>query len=87
MASKSSLRLLSLPLLLLHVTCLAGTAVADPDYLDALTKSILFYEGQRSGKLDLSVMRTTWRGDSALQDGIAEGVTLLTCPTSVSYFD
>ena len=87
MASKSSLRLLSLPLLLLHVTCLAGTAVADPDYLDALTKSILFYEGQRSGKVDLSVLRDKWRGDSALQDGIAEGVTLLTCPTSVSYFD
>ena len=79
MASKSSLRLLSLPLLLLHVTCLEGIAVADPDYLDALTKSIIFYEGQRSGKLDLSVMRTKWRGDSALQDGIAQGVGLSPC--------
>ena len=71
-------------LLILSLSCLTGYVAADPDYLDALTKSILFYEGQRSGKVDLSVLRDKWRGDSALQDGIAEGVRLLTCPSHVS---
>nr|DAD47865.1 TPA_asm: hypothetical protein HUJ06_017802 [Nelumbo nucifera] len=37
-------------------------------YADALAKSILFFEGQRSGKLPAS-QRMTWRKDSALQDG------------------
>ncbi|MCL7024255.1 hypothetical protein MKW94_011379, partial [Papaver nudicaule] len=40
------------------------------DYSDALTKSILFFEGQRSGKLP-SNQRLTWRGDSALADGFS----------------
>ncbi|KAK7263844.1 hypothetical protein RJT34_31441 [Clitoria ternatea] len=39
-----------------------------PNYGEALTKSILFYEGQRSGKLPPS-QRMTWRKDSALRDG------------------
>ncbi|CAO2821025.1 unnamed protein product [Amaranthus hypochondriacus] len=38
------------------------------DYGDALSKSILFYEGQRSGKLP-PTQRMTWRKDSALRDG------------------
>nr|XP_027187103.1 endoglucanase 8-like [Cicer arietinum] len=38
------------------------------NYTDALTKSILFFEGQRSGKLPNS-QRMTWRKDSALHDG------------------
>lgn len=38
------------------------------NYSDALTKSILFFEGQRSGKLPSS-QRMTWRKDSALHDG------------------
>ncbi|XP_027187102.1 endoglucanase 8-like [Cicer arietinum] len=38
------------------------------NYTDALTKSILFFEGQRSGKLPSS-QRMRWRKDSALQDG------------------
>ncbi|XP_054816963.1 endoglucanase 8-like [Prosopis cineraria] len=38
------------------------------NYGDALTKSILFFEGQRSGKLPPS-QRMTWRKDSALNDG------------------
>ena len=44
------------------------------DYGDALTKSILFFEGQRSGKLPPS-QRMTWRKDSALRDGIQIGVS------------
>ncbi|KAI3918315.1 hypothetical protein MKX01_041635, partial [Papaver californicum] len=38
------------------------------DYADALTKSILFFEGQRSGKLPGN-QRMTWRKDSAVNDG------------------
>lgn len=43
------------------------------NYKDALTKSIVFYEGQRSGRLPAN-QRLTWRGDSALSDGAAGGV-------------
>ncbi|KAK6117757.1 hypothetical protein DH2020_048504 [Rehmannia glutinosa] len=45
------------------------------DYGDALSKSILFFEGQRSGKLP-STQRLTWRKDSALGDGFDKGVDL-----------
>lgn len=37
------------------------------DYIDALRKSLLFYEAQRSGRLP-STNRIPWRGDSALND-------------------
>lgn len=43
---------------------------ASHNYRDALTKSILFFEGQRSGKLP-SNQRLTWRRDSGLSDGSA----------------
>ncbi|KAH7668517.1 Glycoside hydrolase family 9 protein [Dioscorea alata] len=51
------------------------------DYNDALTKSILFFEGQRSGHLP-SNQRLTWRGDSAVFDGSTAGVDL-----SGGYYD
>ncbi|XP_074591573.1 endoglucanase 8-like [Curcuma longa] len=38
------------------------------DYKLALSKSLLFFEGQRSGKLP-PTQRMTWRKDSALRDG------------------
>ncbi|XP_004309055.1 PREDICTED: endoglucanase 8-like [Fragaria vesca subsp. vesca] len=38
------------------------------NYADALSKSILFFDGQRSGKLP-SFQQMTWRKDSALHDG------------------
>nr|QCQ73719.1 endo-(1,4)-beta-D-glucanase [Litchi chinensis] len=44
------------------------------DYGDALSKSILFFEGQRSGKLPPN-QRMTWRKDSALQDGLQVDLT------------
>lgn len=43
------------------------------DYEDALGKAILFFEGQRSGKLPPS-QRVQWRGDSALSDGKSQNV-------------
>ncbi|KAJ4963701.1 hypothetical protein NE237_023640 [Protea cynaroides] len=45
------------------------------DYQDALSKCILFFEGQRSGSLPAD-QRMTWRGPSALSDGSAAGVDL-----------
>ena len=37
-------------------------------YGEALTKTLLYFEAQRSGKLP-SNQRVNWRGDSALRDG------------------
>ena len=51
------------------------TKVASHDYGDALSKSILFFEGQRSGKLPPN-QRMTWRKDSALRDGFDLGASL-----------
>lgn len=42
--------------------------IASLNYGEALTKSLLFYEGQRSGKLPPN-QRVQWRGDSGLHDG------------------
>lgn len=48
---------------------------ASHNYRDALTKSILFFEGQRSGKLPPN-QRLNWRRDSGLSDGAALHVCL-----------
>jgi endoglucanase len=40
------------------------------NYAEALQKSFLFYEGQRSGNLDEATNRIDWRGDSGLRDGL-----------------
>lgn len=57
----------------------AAMAVTSHDYGDALTKSLLFFEGQRSGKLP-PTQRVTWRKDSALRDGLEIGVRQLFSP-------
>ncbi|KAK9081480.1 hypothetical protein Syun_030804 [Stephania yunnanensis] len=46
------------------------------NYKDALTKSIVFLEAQRSGKLPPH-SRLSWRGDSGLDDGKIENVDLV----------
>ncbi|KAJ4754250.1 Endoglucanase [Rhynchospora pubera] len=46
------------------------------NYKDALTKSIMFLEAQRSGKLPRN-NRIKWRGDSGLDDGKLAGVDLV----------
>ena len=43
------------------------------DYSSALEKSLLFFEGQRSGKLPPN-QRVKWRADSGLSDGSAANV-------------
>ncbi|KAL3641506.1 Beta-glucosidase cel3A [Castilleja foliolosa] len=48
---------------------------AGHNYKDALTKAILFLQGQRSGMLPKD-QKFTWRGDSALSDGSAANVNL-----------
>lgn len=50
----------------------AQAAVTDYNYAEALQKSILFYDAQRSGKLPEN-NRLNWRGDSGLQDGMDVG--------------
>ncbi|KAJ0910429.1 putative cellulase [Helianthus annuus] len=47
-----------------------------PQLQDALTKSIMFFEGQRSGKLPPN-QRITWRKNSGLSDGAAMKVDLV----------
>ncbi|CAM8963009.1 unnamed protein product [Rhodiola kirilowii] len=51
-------------------------AFTSKDYASALEKSILFFEGQRSGKLP-STQRLKWRADSGLSDGSADHVDLI----------
>ncbi|KAK4436501.1 protein ESKIMO 1 [Sesamum alatum] len=51
-------------------------AVSTVDYGAALTKSLLFYEAQRSGKLPPD-QRILWRADSALSDGKSAGIDLV----------
>jgi len=51
------------------------SAVGNFNYGEALQKSILFYEFQRSGKLPED-KRENWRGDSALEDGADVGLDL-----------
>ncbi|KAM7525805.1 hypothetical protein LguiA_015707 [Lonicera macranthoides] len=47
------------------------------NYRDALSKGILYFEGQRSGKLPSTTQRVSWRGDSALSDGFPDNVSLV----------
>ncbi|KAK3030673.1 hypothetical protein RJ639_035877 [Escallonia herrerae] len=56
--------------------CLSSSAFTTHDYSDALEKSLLFFEGQRSGKLPSS-QRLTWRADSGLSDGSSSHVNLV----------
>ncbi|XP_043710485.1 endoglucanase 6-like [Telopea speciosissima] len=74
---ESFLRLTVMAPLLLQVllVCLP-CALAGHDYSQALSKSILFFEAQRSGYLP-SNQRVTWRGDSGLHDGKTNGVDLV----------
>lgn len=69
----------SLPRVLILAGLLAmaseASLASSHNYSDALSKCILFFEGQRSGNLPPS-QRITWRKDSALKDGSDVGVRL-----------
>lgn len=46
------------------------------NYGEALQKSLLFYELQRSGDIDEKTARSNWRGDSGMNDGADAGLDL-----------
>ncbi|KAL5759121.1 hypothetical protein ACOSP7_017642 [Xanthoceras sorbifolium] len=52
------------------------SAATDFNYMEALDKTLLFLEAQRSGKLP-PTQRVKWRGDSGLKDGFLQGVDLV----------
>ncbi|CAN6247175.1 unnamed protein product [Urochloa humidicola] len=54
----------------------APAASAAHDYGDALHKSLLYFEAQRSGRLPYN-QRVRWRGHSGLTDGLEQGVDLV----------
>ncbi|ERN05298.1 hypothetical protein AMTR_s00007p00147280 [Amborella trichopoda] len=58
-----------------------GQGAFEGDYHQALTKTLLYFEAQRSGKLP-ATQRVQWRGDSALTDGNGTGLDL-----TKGYFD
>ncbi|KAL5571749.1 hypothetical protein UlMin_021346 [Ulmus minor] len=58
-----------------------SNAEANPNYRDALAKSILFFQGQRSGSLP-TTQQLAWRSTSALNDGRLANVDL-----SGGYYD
>lgn len=64
----------SLLVAMLVVTAAAVAAARTHDYKDALKKSIMFFEGQRSGRLPRD-QRITWRGNSGLRDGFDNHVS------------
>ena len=55
--------------------CTGRAGTGDFNYGEALQKSLLFYELQRSGDLPDDI-RTNWRGDSGMSDGADNGVDL-----------
>jgi len=63
-------------LLLVFSYILSSSSVSALNYAEALEKSILFFEAQRSGKLPAD-QRVTWRGDSGLSDGSSYNVFAL----------
>lgn len=68
MADVPFLKLRTFLLLLVIGSGVLSRVAVPQDYAGALTKCIMFFEGQRSGKLP-SDQRMTWRRDSALNDG------------------
>ncbi|KAJ6678148.1 ENDOGLUCANASE 5 [Salix viminalis] len=62
--------------LLLGMLVLEALVAEGFNYGDALDKTLMFFEAQRSGKLPAN-QRVKWRGDSGLKDGYLQGVNLV----------
>ncbi|CAN6246179.1 unnamed protein product [Urochloa humidicola] len=76
-ASSCRRRVLVLLLVVVVAAAVAGGAEARAhNYEDALQKSLLYFEAQRSGRLPHS-QRVTWRHHSGLTDGLEQGVDLV----------
>ncbi|XP_010549156.1 PREDICTED: endoglucanase 5 [Tarenaya hassleriana] len=69
-------RTLEVAILVVAFASASATAFAYNNYGEALDKTFMFFEAQRSGKLPAS-QRVKWRGDSALKDGLSQGVNLV----------
>ncbi|KAK4354567.1 hypothetical protein RND71_026761 [Anisodus tanguticus] len=74
--AKGFAMLWSMTPLLLIMLLLPNFAFGNHNYGEALSKSFLFYEAQRSGYLPHD-QRVQWRGNSGLMDGKASGVNLV----------
>ncbi|XP_026441172.1 endoglucanase 1-like [Papaver somniferum] len=81
LARISPVQLISISILVVVLFSCHCRALDSNNYAEALEKSIMFFEGQRSGKLPPN-QRVTWRGDSGLKDGSTENVDL-----SGGYYD
>ena len=64
-------RILPISFVILLLPAATGAAY---DYREALSKSLLYFEAQRSGHLPYH-QRITWRGHSGLTDGLEQGVS------------
>jgi hypothetical protein len=53
----------------------ASASAAPHNYEEALRKSLLYFEAQRSGRLPHG-QRVSWRDHSGLTDGLEQGVRL-----------
>lgn len=75
---KASIRALTAALVAWLALCEGFVAVSggNYNYKEALTKSLLFLEAQRSGKLPPKP-RVPWRGDSGLDDGKLSNIDLV----------
>jgi hypothetical protein len=62
-------------LLLISIFLFLNTRTLAFDYGDALRKSLLYFESQRSGRLPYN-QRVTWRHHSGLTDGLEQGVSI-----------
>jgi hypothetical protein len=60
--------------LFLFIFTILTTNIQAFDYGDALSKSLLYFEAQRSGRLPYN-QRVAWRDHSALIDGLEQGVS------------
>ncbi|KAK3423951.1 hypothetical protein EUGRSUZ_F00710 [Eucalyptus grandis] len=73
---RSALLLLLLLLLFVTLTAASHSQSRPPDYAEALAKSLLYFEAQRSGHLPHN-QRVAWRDHSGLNDGLEQGVDLV----------
>ncbi|XP_057445233.1 endoglucanase 5 [Lotus japonicus] len=67
---------ISLCMLVIAMVHVGASSPSGFNYGDALDKSLMFFEAQRSGKLPFQ-QRVKWRGDSGLHDGLQQGVDLV----------
>ncbi|KAL0877858.1 hypothetical protein Bca101_027564 [Brassica carinata] len=62
-------------LVFLFSSLLTKNVDANPNYIEALSKSLLFFQGQRSGTLQTD-QQLSWRASSGLSDGSSANVDL-----------